>query len=87
MAGLARVMAAGGIETHNAAGRVHDLQPPADMHSGGGNDVALFDHGELGGAAADVDVENALVVIVRDARRARAVGGQHRLHVMAGGGA
>ena len=42
---------------------------------------------ELGGAAADVDVEDALALVVRDPRGARAVGGEHRLHVMAGGGA
>ena len=42
---------------------------------------------ELGGAAADIDVEDALALVVRHPRGARAVGGQHRFHVMAGGGA
>ena len=42
-------------------------------------------NGELGRAAADVDVEDALVLLVRHPRGARAVGRQHRLHVMAGG--
>ena len=74
------------IEPHDAADLVHHLQPPADMHRGGGDHLAFFEQRELRCAAADVDVEDALVLVVRDPRGARTVGRQHRLHVMTGGG-
>ena len=45
---------------------------------------ALVDQGELGGAAADVDVEDELAPIVGHPRGPRAVGSQQRLHVVAG---
>ena len=56
------------------------------MHGRGRDHLAVLDQAELGGAAADVDVEDALVLVAGDARGARAVGRQHRFHVMAGGG-
>ena len=86
IAGLPGVIASGRIEPHDTAALVHHLQPPADVHGRSRDDIALLDHRQLCGAAADVDVEDALVVVVRDQRGARAVGGQHRLHVVAGGG-
>ena len=86
-AGLPRVIAAGRIEPHDVALVVDHLQPAADMHRRGGGHEALLDDGELGGAAADVDVEDALAALVRGLRRAGAVGREHQLHVMAGGGA
>ena len=61
------------------------LQPAADMDRGGRDHLAVLDQAELGGAAADVDIEDALVLVARHARGARAVGREHRLHVMAGG--
>ena len=85
-AGLAGVKAAGRIEPHDAADVVDHLQPAADMQRGGRDHVALLDDGELGGAAADIEVEDALALLVRHLRRARAVGGQHRFHVVPGGG-
>ena len=57
------------------------------MERRGRDHMPLLDHRELGGAAADVDVENALILVMRDTRGARAVGGQHRLHMVAGRGA
>src|SRR5215831_2923384 len=48
--------------------------------------VTVLDDTELGGAAADVDVEDAFTLLVRQLRRTRAVGRQHRLHVVPGGG-
>ena len=62
------------------------LQPAADMHGCGSNHLAVLDQAEFGGAAADIDVEDALVLVAGDARGAGAVGRQHRFHVMAGGG-
>ena len=57
------------------------------MQRGRGGDAAGFDDSELRRAPADVDVEDALLRVVRDAGGARAVGGEQRFHVMAGGGA
>ena len=85
-AGLARVVAPGRIEPHDAADLVHHLQPAADMQRRGRHHVAVLDDAELGGAAADVDVEDALVLVMRHLRGARAIGRQHRLHVVPGGG-
>ena len=85
--GLRRMVAAGRIEPHDPAVLVDHLQPAADMHRGGRDHAALLDQAELGGAAADVDVEDALALVVRHARGARAIGREHRLHVVAGGGA
>jgi hypothetical protein len=57
--GARGVMFSGRIEPRDPALLDH-LQPPADMDRGGGDDLAVFDEAELGGAAADIDVENAL---------------------------
>src|SRR5262245_45501644 len=87
VARLRREMATGGVEPHDAALVVDDLQPPADVHRGHADDAAFVHYRQLRGAAADVDIEYALVLVVRDARRARPVGGKHRFQVVAGGGA
>ena len=84
-AGALGVMFAGGIEPHDVAVLNH-LQAPADVHGGGRDHLALLDQAELGGAAADVDVEDALALVAGDPRGARAIGREHRLHMMAGGG-
>ena len=85
-AGLAGVEFARRIQPHDAADAVDHLQPAADMQRRGRDHVALGDDGELGGAAADVEVEDALALLVRHLRRARAVGGEHRFHVVPGSG-
>jgi hypothetical protein len=64
-AGLACVVAAGGIEPLDPAACIHHLQAAADMDGGGLDHEALLDDGKLGGAAADVDVEHALAFLVR----------------------
>ena len=79
-------MLAGRVEPDDLAVLVDHLQPAADVDGRGRDHPAVLDQRELGGAAADVDVEDALALVGRDARGARAVGRQHRLHVMAGGG-
>ena len=86
-AGLRGMMLAGRIEPDDPALLVDHLQPAADVDRGGRDHAAVLDQRELGGAAADVDVEDALALIGRHPRGARAVGRQHRLHVVAGGGA
>jgi hypothetical protein len=84
-AGTLGVMLAGRVEADDLAVLDH-LQAAADMHRGGRDHFAVFDQAELGGAAADVDIEDALAAVVRHPRGAGAVGRQHRLHVMSGGG-
>ena len=83
-AGTLGVMFSRRIEPDDLAVLDH-LQAAADMHGGGRDHLALLDQAELGGAAADVDVEDALALVAGDARRARAIGRKHRLHVVAGG--
>ena len=84
-AGALGVMLSRRIEAHDLAVLDH-LQAAADMHGGGGDHLAVLDQAELCGAAADIDVEDALVLVAGNARGAGAVGRQHRFHVMAGGG-
>ena len=85
--GLRGVVLAGRIEPGDDAALIHHLQSPADMDGRRRDHAALLQQRQLGGAAADVDVEDALALVGRDARCAGAIGRQHRLHVMAGGGA
>ena len=66
---------------------VLDQQAPADRDRGGRDDLAVLDQGELGGAAADVDVEDRAPRVARERDGARAVRRQLAFHVMAGGGA
>ena len=82
-----RMRAPGGIEAHDAAFAIDDQKPPADMDRGGRQHAPAFDERELRRAAADVDIEDAAALLARSQRRTRAVGGEHRFHVMAGGGA
>ena len=74
-------MLAGGIEPDDFAVFDH-LQAATDMYRGGCDHLAVLDKAELGGAAADVDIENALSVVVRHPRGAGTVRRQHRLHVV-----
>ena len=62
--GALRVILPRGIEPDDVPGLDH-LQPPADMHRRRGDHLAALDHRELGGAAADVDVEEAPVRAAR----------------------
>src|SRR5215470_12692899 len=78
---------AGWIEPHDAADVVHHLQASADVDRRSRDHPTLIHDRELGGAAADVDVEDALALVVRDDRGAGSVGGEHRLHVVSRRGA
>ena len=86
-AGAARVSLAGRVEADDPHVLVDHLQAAADVDGGGDHHLAALDQTELGGAAADVDVEDAHLAFERGGGRAGAVGGQHGFHVMAGGGA
>ena len=62
------MVAAGRVEPYDPAVLVDHLQAAADMHRGGRDHAALLDQAELGGAAADIDVEDAFAFVVRHAR-------------------
>ena len=66
---------------------VLDDQAAADRDRDGGEDLALLDQRELGGAAADVDIEHGVAVAARHRDGAGAVRRHLAFHVMAGGGA
>jgi len=74
-----------GVEPRDAARIVDDNQPTADVDRGRRRDAAALEQRQLGRAAADVDVEDARRALVGRPRGPRAVGGEHRLHVVAGG--
>ncbi len=78
-------MASGRVDPRHPA-RVGGDQPPADMQRGGPQDAAILAQRQLGRAAADIDVQDTRARIVAGLRRARPIGGQHRLHVVARGG-
>src|SRR5262249_55839873 len=59
--------------------------PPADVHGGGGDHRSAVDDRKLGRSAANIDIEYSAARLVRYLRSARAVGGQHRFHVMSSG--
>src|SRR5439155_3851800 len=80
-------MAPGRIQPHDAPLFIDDQQPAPHVHGGGSDHLPPLDKGELGRAAADVDVEYALSRVVRYAGGPRAEGRKHRFHVVAGGGA
>ena len=75
------------LDPREAALRVLDHQAAADRDGGGGDDPALLDQGELGGAAADIDIEQGHAVAARERHRAGAVGRELALHVVPGRGA
>ena len=79
------------VQARNARLAVADVvghqESPAGVHGCGGDQLTTLNETELGGAAADVDVEDAAARVKRAPCRARAVHRQHRLHVVAGGGA
>ena len=80
------VLPPGRVEPDDAAVVVHDLQPAADVHRRRGEHAAALEQGELRRAAADVHVQDPQAAVVGGLRRPRAVGGEHRLHVVPGGG-
>ena len=75
------------LDAREARFGILDDQPAADRDGGGRDDAAVLDQRELGGAAADVDVEQRRLVAARQRDGARAVRRHLAFHVMAGGGA
>ena len=75
------------VQTNQAPVVVDDVQPSTHVDRRSGDHASSVDQGELRGPAADVDVEDPGWMVVGDQRRSGAVGGEHRLHVVAGAGA
>ena len=75
------------LDPHQALVGFLDDQPAADRDGRGGEDLALLDQRELGGAAADVDVEKCRAVTARQRDGAGAVRRHLAFHVVAGRGA
>jgi len=74
------------VQVAQAAVAFEFEQVAADVEAGGVDDAAGLEHRVVGGAAADVDVEHAAGVGARMFGRARALAGDHRFQVRAGGG-
>ncbi len=85
-AGLVGMVLTGRIETHDLVCLIHNQQPAADVHCGGAQHLAAFQQRQLGRAAADIDIQHALAQIMRGARRAGSIGGEHRFHMVSGRG-
>ena len=49
-----------------------------------GDQFTVLDQSQFGGATADVDVQNAVLFVVRAFGCTRAINGQHGFHVVAG---
>ncbi len=62
-------------------------QPAADREGAEADDHAAVDQRQLGGAAADVDMQQAGVARLRQRHRAGAVRGEPAFELVAGGGA
>src|SRR6516164_4587934 len=75
------------LEHRNNAGVVDGEQPSADMKRGGAENLSVFSHGQLGGAAADIDVENATLLLGRQGDRTGTVGRKQSLKIVARAGA
>src|SRR5229473_2585690 len=75
------------LDARQSTGFVFDDQAAADGDRAGREDAAVLDQGELGGAAADVDIEQRGIAAARQRDGARAVRRHLAFHVVAGGGA
>ena len=67
---LARQAPTRGIQARDRAGIVDHDQAAADVDRGGLADLAMRHHRELRRAAADVDIQQMAILIVRQFRRA-----------------
>ena len=62
---------------------VHHHEAAPQVHRSCGNQFAVLHQAQFGGATANVDVQNAMLVVIRTFGSARAVDGQHGFHVVA----
>ena len=84
---VARELLAAGLQDGDGAAIVGSDEASADVECGGALDAAVLNGGELGGAAADVDVKDAGALLAGDGDSAGAVGSEEGLEVVAGSGA
>src|SRR5262245_15418712 len=85
--GLARQDLATGLDHCDRAGSIGCEQPAADMKCRGAEHTAAFGDGELGGAAADVDIEHSALFLCRVRHSPGTMGGELRFEIVTGGGA
>ena len=62
---------------------VHHHEAAAQVHRRSGHQFTVLNQAQFGGATANVDVQDAVLFIVRAFGSTRAVNGQHGFHVMA----
>ena len=75
------------VEARPRARRILRDEPAANRERLQRDDLALVDQGELGRAAADIDVKDAVLALLRQRDGAGAVGGEETFQLVAGGGA
>src|SRR4029077_839601 len=75
------------LEHGNDTGAGSRAPPAADIKRRRAQDLSLCSHGQLGGAAADIDVENATLSLSGEGDCAGAVGRKQRFEIVAGAGA
>ena len=83
-AGLLGEAPAGFLDARDVAVLVEGDDARADVDGREVDDLAALAHGDLGGAAADIDVHDAGALADRARGRARAEGGERRLERVAG---
>ena len=66
------------------AGRVEFQKPSSHIETSCGDQLAVVEQRQIGGAAADVKVQNAAVVLLAVLIRPGAAGGQNALQIRAG---
>ena len=82
-----RVSPPGGVEAFYHAVPVHHLEPAADMDRRRHLDLAFFKNGEFRRATTDINIQDALIAVLRCGGGTRSERRQHAFHVVARGGA
>jgi hypothetical protein len=74
------------LEHTNGTGVLGSDQPSTDVKRGSAENFSLFDHGQLGGAAADINIQNTTLSLGGKGDSAGAVRRKQGLEVMARAG-
>ena len=77
----------GGLDAGDHAVLVHGHEATANVGGRRLQDLAVLDEGELGSAAADIDIEDGVAALLGHADGAGAVSGHDGFEVVACGGA
>ncbi len=75
------------LDAGHSLGPIFDDEAAADGDRDGGENLAFLDQSELGGAAADIDIEHGVAIAARHRDGAGAVRRHLAFHMVAGGGA